>query len=75
MGKRLQVRLLPNWTQAENPDGPATFYRTDSSDAGALQVSVAEYMGGKYRTHRHRTSSNWLRGQASIATPARSWRA
>ena len=34
--------------QADNPDGPATFYRTDSDDSGALQVSLyAEYTGGK----------------------------
>src|SRR5690349_4720486 len=48
MAKRLQVRLLPNWAQADNPDGPATFYRTDSDDSGALQVSLyAEYTGGR----------------------------
>jgi hypothetical protein len=48
MGKRLQVQLLPNWAQTDNPDGPATFYRTDSDDSGALQVSLyAEYKGGK----------------------------
>ena len=48
MAKRLQVRLLPNWAQADNPDGPATFYRTDSDDSGALQFSLyAEYTGGK----------------------------
>jgi hypothetical protein len=40
--------LLPNWAQADNSDGPATFYRTDSDDSGALQVSqYAEYNGGK----------------------------
>jgi hypothetical protein len=40
--------LLPNWAQSDNPDGPATFYRTDSDDSGALQASLyAEYTGGK----------------------------
>jgi hypothetical protein len=48
VAKRLQVRLLPNWAQADNPDGPVTFYRCDSGDSGSLQVSLyAEYMGGK----------------------------
>ena len=48
MGKRLQVQLLPNWAQMDNPDGPDTFYRTDSDDSGALQVSLyAEYKSGK----------------------------
>jgi hypothetical protein len=48
MGKRLHVQLLPNWTSADNPGGPATFIRTDSRDSGALQVSLmAEYKSGK----------------------------
>lgn len=48
MAQRLQVQLLPNWARMDNPDGPATFYRTDSEDSGALQVSLyAEYAGGK----------------------------
>jgi hypothetical protein len=47
MAKRVKVRLLPNWASADNPGGPATFYRTDSQDSGALQVSLmAEYTGG-----------------------------
>lgn len=49
MDKRLRVRLLANWAQDVNSDGPATFYRTDSDDSGALQVSLyAEYTGGKH---------------------------
>jgi hypothetical protein len=47
VAKRLRVFLLPNWAQADNPDGPATFYRTDSDDSGALQVSYAEYKACK----------------------------
>jgi hypothetical protein len=48
LAKRLQVKLLPNWAQSDNPGGPATFYRTDSDDSGALQVSLyAEDTGGK----------------------------
>jgi hypothetical protein len=48
VSKRLQVRLLPNWAQADNPDGPgATFCRTDSDESGSLQVSLyAEYTSG-----------------------------
>lgn len=48
MGKQLQIRLLPNWAEMENPDGPITFYCTDSENSGALQVSLyAEYKSGK----------------------------
>lgn len=48
MAKRLQVRLLPNWARAENAGGPATFYRADHDDSGALQVTLsAEYTGGE----------------------------
>jgi hypothetical protein len=48
MRKRVAVRLLPNWASADNPGGPATFVRTGTQDAGALQVSLlAEYTGGK----------------------------
>ena len=44
MAKRLAVFLLPNWAQADNPDGPTTLYRTDSERSGALHVSLyAEY--------------------------------
>jgi hypothetical protein len=48
MSKQLRVKLLPNWTTEKNPDGPATFVRTDSQDSGALQASLmTEYTGGK----------------------------
>jgi hypothetical protein len=48
VAKRLRVFLLPNWAQADNPNGPATFYRTDSDESGALQMSsYAEYNAGK----------------------------
>ena len=42
---RLKIELFPNWAQHDNPDGPATFCRTDG--AGAFQVSWAEHTAGK----------------------------
>ena len=48
MAKRVQIRLLPSWTSADNPGGPATFIRHASHDSGALQVSLmAEYTEGE----------------------------
>jgi hypothetical protein len=37
---RLKIQLPTTWFQEENPDGPATFYREDSTSA--FQVSWAE---------------------------------
>ena len=42
---RLKIELPRNWSQQNNPDGPATFAREGSS--AAFQVSWAEYRGGK----------------------------
>jgi hypothetical protein len=44
---RLKVKLLPGWKQHDNPDGPATYYRSSSHSPGALQISWLEYKGGK----------------------------
>ena len=45
---RLKIELPTTWTQADNPDGPATFCRENGS--GAFQVSWGEYRGGKLPT-------------------------
>ena len=42
---RLKIQLSTTWEQQSNPNGPATFCRRGSSSA--LQVSWAEYSGGK----------------------------
>ena len=42
---RLKIQLPTNWTQQNNPSGPATFSRQGST--GALHVSWAEYRGAK----------------------------
>lgn len=48
MAKRVQVRLVWNWEQIANPEGPATFIRADTDEPGVLQVSLyAEYKSGK----------------------------
>jgi hypothetical protein len=47
VAKRLREFLLPILVQADNPDGPATVFRSDSEDSGALQVSHAEYKACK----------------------------
>jgi hypothetical protein len=48
LGKQLQITLLPDWEQFENPDGPVSFIRGSSETSGVLQVSLyAEYKSGK----------------------------
>jgi hypothetical protein len=47
MGKRVQVRLLSRWLQMANPEGPASFIRSDLDEPAVLQVSLfAEYKSG-----------------------------
>jgi hypothetical protein len=48
MENRLQVRLLPGWSDhsEENPDGPPTYLRDVSFSPGPLQVSWAWYESG-----------------------------
>lgn len=45
--KRLKVKLVPGWQQVPNPDGPPTSLRGDDDDGNPLQISHAEYLGGK----------------------------
>jgi hypothetical protein len=45
---RLKIELPTTWAQADNPDGPATFFRPDGQ--GSFQVSWAEYRGGTLPT-------------------------
>jgi hypothetical protein len=50
MPKRLQVKLVDGWSDHSSlfPDGPlATYLRYGSRNSGPLQVSIAEYKGGK----------------------------
>lgn len=42
---RLKIELFRNWSQQNNPNGPATFVRQGSTNA--FQVSWAEYRGDK----------------------------
>lgn len=43
----LKIKLLTGWSEHNNPDGPPTYCRALSESPGALQVSWAEYKGGK----------------------------
>src|SRR5213594_1601429 len=48
MRQRLQVKLPKGWTDySEENEGGPTFIRDSSKDPGPLQVSWAEYQGGK----------------------------
>lgn len=42
---RLKIELPTTWAQQDNPNGPTTFARQESTSA--FQVSWAEYRGGK----------------------------
>lgn len=43
---QLQLKLFPGWQVAENPEGPATYYR-EATKSGALQFSMAQHRGGQ----------------------------
>jgi hypothetical protein len=45
--KRTKVVLLPGWEQIENPTGLPTFATVASGSSNVLQISHAEYCGGK----------------------------
>ncbi len=48
MKKRLQIKLPNGWSDcSEDNDGTPTYIRELSDDPGPLQVSWAEYTGGK----------------------------
>ena len=49
MPKKLKIWLPDNWANIsdQNPDGPLTMCWDDATASGALQLSVAEYSGGK----------------------------
>lgn len=45
----IKIKLKPGWIDIsrENPEGPATFIRENSSSPGVLQLSMTKYKGGK----------------------------
>jgi hypothetical protein len=49
MKSNIKITLLPGWIDVSKdvPDGPSTFLRELSECSGALQISLAEFKGGK----------------------------
>ena len=72
MGNRLQVHLLPDWSDHshENPDGPPTYLRDASDAPGPLQVSWAWYQSGEVPNPSHEDLISLAKGvQRSFDSP------
>ncbi len=44
---KLKVQLYPGWREVQIPNAPTTYVRGAASHSGALQVSLAQFGGGK----------------------------
>jgi len=52
--KNLNIKLPYDWQDisADNPNGPPTFTNMAIADSGVLQISLAEYLSGKFPNPR-----------------------